>query len=708
MVPMPPMQRSFRSASLLCGLGLAALVCACGGSGRAPASPAPPAYRGQTPVLLAAGALAMLPADTWFALAGASPRALAAELRWPEVLRGHGTLLERLSAGARAITGADVVDPDNLDEIGLDPAGAFGLALFAGDRDAAGALFARVSDRARLQAFLDRALAPALGGLTSSAVGQATVLHPAREKELALVLRGDFVFVLVVQDAQDLARLVDALATSARDRSLAADPELIAAMKRLDFGSEIAGYLAMHHLAERMIRELDRSAESMRGYLQEFVRTTEAELAAAESSGTDAEAAAELRARLEQQKQWMEQAERSTAGTRRLIGEIVLPLGGIGLGAGIDGPDLRLRVALQPRAGSLPARLLRHGGRPLGILRAVDQVPVIALGGHGEPGALVELMALAAEISGTDLDDARAAVRALAGVDLDQEVIPLFDGEIAVAMTGDRERLFAGGSPPGDAIGVSAVAGLHDPAQAQALLDRLSAHPALAAMGAERPSGRGLVVPGWDEKRLYIDVAGGYLVMSTDSEAAARVTADGAASLADRLTGEAQALLRAQPWDGLFLLDVAAMLGMTMSRMPAPPPPVPSQDDGVQSEKNAALQRELAAIDAELAPLQAEVETATHQGAVATTRLLGTTLLVAHAGDGGVTILGGQLTSAPHLSDAMLGWIMGWLELSGAGEIAPDTALAGKKARLRQLHERRWELVMELEGGQPVPPEPAE
>jgi hypothetical protein len=683
-------------------------MCACGGSGRAPASPAPPAYRGQAPVLLTVEALTMLPADTWFVLAGASPRALATELRWPELLRGHGPLHERLSAGARAITGADVVDPDNLDEIGLDPDGAFGLALFNGDRDAAGALFARVSDRARLQAFLDRSLAPALGGLEPSAVGQATVLYPAREQELALVLRGDFVFVLVTEDEQDRALLVKALATTARAQSLAADPEMIATMKRLDFGAEVAGYLAMHHLADRMLRELDRGAESMRSYLQEFARTTEAEIAATESGGGDAGAVAELRERLAQQKQWMEQTERSTAGTRRLVNELLLPLGGVGLGAGIDGPDLRVRVALQPRAGSLPARLLRHGGRPLGVLRAIDQVPVLALGGHGEPKALVDLVELAAEISGTGMEGARAAVRALAGVDLDQEVIPLFDGEIAVAMTGDRERLFAGGSSREDAMGMSAVAGLRDPARARALLDRLSAHPALAALGAERPAGRGLVVPGWDEKRLYIDVAGGYLVVSTDREAAARVAADSAASFAGRLTGEAQALLSAQPWDGLFLVDVGAMLGMTWSGMAAAPPPVVSLPDGAQTGEKAALQRELAAIDAELTPLQAEVETAMRQHALATTRPLGTMLLVAHAGDRGVAIFGGQLTSAPHLSDAVLGWIMGWLELSGAGEIAPDDALAGKKARLGQLHDRRWQIVMELEGPPAPPPEQKE
>jgi hypothetical protein len=703
---MPAMQRSFRSASLLCGLGLAALV-ACGGSGRTPASPAPPAYRGQTPALLTAGALAMLPADTWFVLTGASPSALAAELRWPEVLRGHGSLHEQLSAGARAITGADVVDPDNLDEIGLDPAGAFGLALLAGDRDAAGVLFARVSDRARLQAFLDRALAPALGGLSASAVGQATVLYPAHEQELALVLRGDFVFVLVVEDEQDRAQLVDGLATRARERSLAADPELIAAMERLDFGAEVAGYLAMHHLAERMLRELDRDAEGMRSSLQHIVRVTESEIASAESSGAGADEVAALREQLEQQKQWMEQAERSTAGTRRLVSEIVLPLGGIGLGAGIDGPDLHMRVALAPRAGSLPARLLRHGGRPLGILRAVEQAPVFVLGGHGEPRALVDLVELAADLSGGGLDELRSAMRTLAGVDLDQEVIPLFDGEIAVAMTGDRERLLAGDASREDTLGVVAVAGLRDPGKARALLDRLSAHPALAGMSADRPWGRGLLVPGWDEKRLYIDVAGSYLVASTAPEAATRLAADGAASLAERLTGEAQALLGAQPWDGLFFLDVGAMLAMTWSRTPAAPPPAPSQP-GAQDDKNAALQRELAAIDAELTPLQAEIETAMRQRALATTRPLGVLLLVAHVGEGEVAIFGGQLTSASHLSDAVMGWIAGWLELSGAGDIATDAALAGKKERLRKLYDRRWEIVMELESGQPAPPAPNE
>jgi hypothetical protein len=62
---------------------------------------------------------------------------------------------------------------------------------------------------------------------------------------------------------------------------------------------------------------------------------------------------------------------------------------------------------------------------------------------------------------------------------------------------------------------------------------------------------------------------------------------------------------------------------------------------------------------------------------------------------------------APHLSEAALGWVRAWLALSGAGEIAPDPALAATRERLDQLYERRWELVQQL-ANEPAPPEPAE
>jgi hypothetical protein len=680
------MRRSLGSASLLCSLGLAALVCACGGSARAPVSPAPPAYRGEKPVLLTAGALAMLPADTWLVLAGASPRALAAELRWPEAL--HPGLRARLSAGVSAVMDADVVDPDNLDEIGLDPDGAFGLALFGGDRNTAMAVFARVSERGRLQAFLDRVLAPALGGLEARAVGQATVLYPARAQEIALVLRDDVVLVLVVEVAQDRESLVDALATRDRAQSLAADPGLLASMKRLDFGAEVAGYLAMHHLGDRVLREIDRGVEGMRRQLEEIIAATEAEIAAGRDAGA-------LRAQVAQQQQWMDELERYAVGTRGLFEQVVQPLGGIGLGASFSGPDLRVRVDLQPRAGSLPARLLRHGGRPLGLLSALEQAPVFALGGYAEPEALLELARIATQVTGGDLESSRAAIRMMTGVDLVQDVLPLLDGEIAVAITADRERLLAGGSSPDRVIALSAVVGLRDPAAARALLDRASTQGPLAAMGADRPGGRGLKVSGWDERPFYVDVAGSYLVVSMDGEAAARLVAGSPASLADRLAGEAQALLRAQPWDGLFLLNVADMLAMTWSSVPDEPPAAEASASEQDPEK-AALQRELAAIDAELTPLENEVDAAIRQGVLATSRSMGNLLLVAHAGEGGVTLVGGVLTSAAHAGEAVLDWVMGVFAAANGWE--PDAGLAAKKQRMDELQQRRWAIVLQLAG----------
>jgi hypothetical protein len=212
-------------------------------------------------------------------------------------------------------------------------------------------------------------------------------------------------------------------------------------------------------------------------------------------------------------------------------------------------------------------------------------------------------------------------------------------------------------------------------------------------------------VPGWDERSFYIDVAGSYLIVSTDEQAAGRVAAGGA-SFAEGHAGEAQALLGAQPWDGLFLLDVAATLGMTW-RAEQAAPPLADALGNEQDATRATLQRELAAIEAEMYPLQMQVQNAMRAQALATTRPLGSMLLVAHAGEAGVALFGGQLTSAPHLSDAVLGWVMGWLALSGVGEIAPDTELAAQRERLEQLHTRRWELVQQLVA-QPAPPESAE
>jgi hypothetical protein len=697
------MRRSLRSGSSLCALGLllAGLLCACGGKTRAPASPAPPAYRGQVPVLARAAPVAMLPADTWLVIAGASPRAVAAELRWPEVLQGHGALHAQLASVATAVAGADVLDPDNLDEIGLDPAGAFGVALLGGD-EAAAAIFAGVSDRARLQAFLDRILAPGMGKLEPRAMGQATVLFPAGEAEVAIVLRDRAFFLLVLDRAEDREPLARAVATIPRERSLAAEPAFVAAMKRLDYGAAAAGYVAMHELAGRAERAADRNAENVQGYFQEMIGATESQLATAEAGG-DAEAAARLREHLAEQKTWQAQSQAATAGSRKIFADLLAPLGGVGLGLGIDGPALRVRVSVQPRAGSLPARLLRHGGASLAILRALDEVPVLALGGHSEPAAVLELVDLLRAMGDGGLEPARQALRAL-GLDLDEDILPVLDGEIAIAVTADRAQLATGGAMREDMVGVCVIAGLSDPARARQILDRLAGHPALASMIEDRPAGRGLVVPVWGTHRLHIDVAGQHLVASTDPGDAARVAANGA-SFATALPGEAQALLGAQPWDGMFLLDVAGALGITWIGPVPSPPPVPV--DAPATEQGQALQKELGEIDAEIQELQPEIESSMRERALATTQPLGTTLLVAHAGADGVAMFGGQLTTAAHVSDAVLVWILGWLELSGAGDLAPDPALTEQKTRLQKLHERRWEIIQALESLSAAPEPPA-
>jgi len=212
-------------------------------------------------------------------------------------------------------------------------------------------------------------------------------------------------------------------------------------------------------------------------------------------------------------------------------------------------------------------------------------------------------------------------------------------------------------------------------------------------------------VPVWGSRKLHIDVAGQHLVASTDPEAAARVAAGGAASFGTRLAGDARTLLDAQPWDGLFLVDAAGLLGTIWTGTSQSVPPVPPASPAA-SEQGEALRKELEAVNAEIEKLQPEVEGGMRKRALATTQPLGTTLLVAHAGDAGIAMFGGQLTTAPHVSEAVLGWILGWLELSGAGDLAADPALAEQKARLQKLQERMWELLQQLESLQAPAAEP--
>ncbi|WP_045119224.1 hypothetical protein [Haliangium ochraceum] len=683
----------------LCLCLLAALASACGGRPAPVRAVIPAGFGDGAPLLATAEVVAAVPRDTWLLVAAKSPRALAEQLDWPALLAPYGDLAAQLRAGLEHSVGVGELSPEALRELGIDPAGAFGVAGFVAEQ-AAGALFARVHDRARLEAFLGNSLGPLLGEHTWQDQGDARVLLLS-SVPLAFVIRDRLVFGLVAENPADRERLAGTLAALAPGDALAAEPEFRAAMARLDFGSDVAAYLAVHRLADRLLTRMEQNRDTVAAYIGQHVDNTQAELQRAEASGSSEDVLSRLRERLAEAQHTQREIVESFERTRRLLAELAVPLGGVGVGAVIEPGGVRVRVAARPQPGSLPARLIRPSGRPLGLLRALRETPVLALGSRGEAHTWLSLYRLAQPESG-DADSAqRRLLRALTGVDIERDLVPLLDGELGLAVTAERERLLAGEGSVVSLLGLCMVAGLADAEGARALLERVAARPTMAALAVERPTGTGLAVPVWGETRLFIDIAGDYLVAATDPEAAARVLGAPAELPADALGARGSALLEAGPWDALFALDIASLAAITWADvdMAEVMLPRPENDTG-------PLVRELSAIDAELRALERELALARRARVQDAARRLGRLLLVARAGlapardgDGAsLGLFGGQFVddgSPREIVQALLELLVPEL-----AEARGDGGEAGKRERLDELYERYRQVLEDIEAQQ--------
>ena len=140
------------------------------------------------------------------------------------------------------LVGYNLLNPDNLPEVGLDPRKAFGLAwLGEGDE---GVLFASIIDHDKFQTSVYRTASKLGTALVPEVIGDSLIIRPRRPSEWQLVIRGENALLVLSDDGERkrAGELARAIAEIEIDASLAGNPEFAVAMTDLRFGRDLAGY----------------------------------------------------------------------------------------------------------------------------------------------------------------------------------------------------------------------------------------------------------------------------------------------------------------------------------------------------------------------------------------------------------------------------------------------------------------------------------
>ncbi|HWN68450.1 MAG TPA: hypothetical protein VNM90_12500, partial [Haliangium sp.] len=212
----------------------------CGGKGARPGKPAAQAvFDDARPVT--SPVLAWLPAETSVVLIADRVDRLARELGWDEVAGLQPEAHARAVEGVEELFGHDLLDPDQLAEVGLDATRPWGVAYLDPETLV---VFLPLSAPARFeQVVLDQA--PLWNQeVEAEAVGEARVLGPPYEDAWRIVLRERMALWILALDDAHARVAAQALATAGGGPSLATSPAFTRAMGELAYGPDMAGYVA--------------------------------------------------------------------------------------------------------------------------------------------------------------------------------------------------------------------------------------------------------------------------------------------------------------------------------------------------------------------------------------------------------------------------------------------------------------------------------
>ena len=480
--------------------------------------------------------LELVPARARVMVMARSPQRLAQVWERERIAGRFPEHYDRLTFELRQALGRDLLDPDELAAMGIDPTAPAGMAVLSFE-DEAVVLFGGTSDPQRLLDELGRLATKGSPPGELRTVGEARLLPLG--PDATLVLRHGM-FALVVVDvhrqgttdyARDVARIDPA-------QSLAHAHTMQRAHAGLPQQADVQGLLDVAGLVHDAL-------ERSRRFDQEALASASQQLAEARQRGATAEQIAELQRSLQEQQAFNTRRQRE-----RQIGELLLSrtlgaIESIGLAVDADEHGLRGRVHVGLAPDAAFRELFVSSPQPPSAIAALAEAPQLVLSARLDVGVAIDLFAQAALAVGSSYAEANDELRDDTRLDFDRELRPLLDGRATFVLTA--------GPPPeprtvDDAgftrtLGGIVALGVSDEAKARAALDELVQRwPEQAWTPAPEIGGHSITPRKWD-RPLWVGVVAGQLVASTDLAALRRMR-DGQAGPASTLVPDPEAWQR--------------------------------------------------------------------------------------------------------------------------------------------------------------------
>lgn len=555
-------------AALLGAATLGSLVPACRPKPEAgpiqPTQPAPPVVAATpvtptTPkvVATATAPAQLLPESTVIAATVASVRHLLRVVDYPSLIAKYRTQYDQAVQFVEGSTGFNLLDPAKWTEIGVNPDGPLGFAMF--DLDAgAGCAFFTLSDAQRFREFVDR-LGTKLGGQVFPVYeDRGVVLATDAGASTGLVLRDGFAFFVFVDRparapydyARELASVDPArgLVTSARWQKAvgAAPPRDVLAFV------DVAG----------MIRA---ESEQRRKWAENPEPTwAETELQRLREQGAPAEEITRWEQIAAEQKTAEAEMRARRAREQEFMAALFGPLGPLVFELSLSDKAVQGTIRAQAPDSALVRKVtVPRDAPPLAITAAGERV-VLGAGVSVDVAEALLAVDAALKADGESLEKLFEEIRRKLTID-PRAALGSLDGTVSFALT-LKDPLALASDKGGQSLGLHVALGLKAPAEAQALVDvaALKLPPGAKVKRNAKTRGFSLPVPDWRE--VHVAVVGKTLAVTTDPEFLRRVERGAAGALDRVLPTPTVPVVTTRDAVGVFFMDYLMPMGLLASR----------------------------------------------------------------------------------------------------------------------------------------------
>lgn len=520
----------------------------------APAADAPVA-RPQPPISVAAAPVDLMPEGTALVVNLASVRHGLRVVDLPTLIAKFRPQYDAAAAYFEQRAGTNLLDPSKWPEIGVDPDGPIGGALFNSDAEA-GCFFFTLSDPLRFREFVDRVGVQIGGRLVPLFEDRGLVLGDENDRGPTLVLRDKFAFFVIVgaparapfDYARQLASVDPArgLSATARWQNATKDPSSARDLfAYVDLSSVLAGEIAALRARDEV--QLQNWAESELQRMREQGASAE-DIARMETSAAEQRAA---------EAQYKDRRRRSY----EFWSSIFSPLSPIVFEFGLSDQSVAGTIRADAPEDAALRAALRGSGAPLAVTAAARRV-LFGASLHVDVPAATGLLDALLRVEGESLDRLFTEIQGKLGVDM-RAVLAALDGSVSVAWTLDDPAALAT-NKSSTAHGFTLALGLKNPGELLPLLNTAAGKlpPPLRA----RPDlkTRGVAITGTQWRDIYISVSGAQLAVSTDRDFARRLAS--ATKTPDQVRPPSAGAVLATDAAGSIFMDYLLPFNLFMTR----------------------------------------------------------------------------------------------------------------------------------------------